>query len=65
MVNYLATQTPGAGAEVDQVIGSRYGVFVVLYDDEGVALVAEGHQGFEEGGIIAWVEADGWFVEDV
>ena len=41
------------------------GVFVVLDDDEGVSLVAEGDEGFEEGGVVTGVEADGGLVEDV
>ncbi len=47
------------------MISSRDCVFVVLYDDEGVALVAEGGEGFEEGGVVAGVEADGRLIEDV
>ena len=41
------------------------GVFVVLDDDEGISLVAEGDEGFEKGGIVPRVEADGGLVEDV
>ena len=47
------------------MVGGEDGILVVLYDDEGVALVAEGGEGFEEGGVVAGVEADGGFVEDV
>jgi hypothetical protein len=54
-----------AGAEVDQVIGSGDGVFVVFDDDERVAVIAQLDEGFEKGDIVARVEADGGFVEDV
>ena len=41
------------------------GVLVVLDDDERVAVVAEVDEGFEQGGVVARVEADGGFVEHV
>ncbi len=47
------------------MIGRGDGVFVVLDDDERVAVIAEFDQGFEERGVVARVEADGRFVEHI
>jgi hypothetical protein len=55
----------GAGAEVDDVIGHADGVLVVFDDEHGVAEVAEADEGFEEAIVVALVEADAGFVEDV
>ena len=61
----FAAETAGAGAEVDDEVAAAHGVLVVLDDEEGVAFVAEGDEGVEELGVVARVEADGGFVEDV
>ena len=61
----LAAFDSGPGAEVDEVGGRADGVFVVLDEDEGIALGLEGLQSAEEGLVVARVEADGRFVEDV
>jgi hypothetical protein len=37
----------------------------VFDDEERIALVAEGYERVEEGGVVARVETDGGFVEDV
>ena len=55
----------GAGAHVDDVIGRADGVFVMLDNDDGVAEVAQADESGEQAFIIALMQADGWFVEDV
>ena len=47
------------------MIRRRDGVLVVFDDDQGVALVAELDEGFEKGGVVAGMEADGGLVEHV
>jgi hypothetical protein len=61
----LSAVLPGAGAEVDEMIGAADRVFIVLDDDEGIPLVTQSHEGLEKGGVVAGMETDGRFVEDV
>ena len=61
----LTTLAPGMGAEVDDVIGSKHHVLVVLDDDDRVADVAQGFQRADETLIVALVEPDAGLVEDV
>ncbi len=61
----MAAVFAGAGAEVEDVVGFADGVFVVLDDEDGVAEVAEVFEGGDEALVVALVEADGGFVEDV
>ena len=52
-------------ADVNDVIGSSDGVFVVFDDDDGVAEVAQAQEAFKQAGVVALVQADGGFVKDV
>ena len=61
----LAAVLAGSGAEVDDGVGRPHGVFVVFYNEEGVAFVAEVEHGLDEALVVLDVEADGGFVEDV
>ena len=65
MIDDFPTETSRSGPEIDEMIRRGDGVLVVLDDDEGVPLIAERDEGFEEGGVVARVEADGGLVEDV
>ena len=60
-----AAITPGAGAEVEHVVGVADGVFVVLDDQDGVAEVAQVFERVEQALVVALVQADGGLVEDV
>ena len=61
----VAAVFAGAGAEVEDVVGFADGVFVVLDDEDGVAEVAEVFERVDEALVVALVQADGGFVEDV
>ena len=52
------------GADVDEVVGGADDGFLVLDDEEGVALVAEAVHDVDEASDVARVEADAGFVED-
>ena len=54
-----------AGAEVDDKIGAANGVFVVLDDQDGVAQIAQMLERAEQAFVVARVEADGGFIENV
>ncbi len=59
------TVLPGAGADVDDVVGDADGVLVVLDHDEGVAHVAQPYQRLDQPLVVALVEPDRRLVEDV
>ena len=61
----LAAVTAGAGAEVDDVVGAANGFFIVLDDEHGVAEVAQIFERGEQTAVVAVVQADGRFVENV
>ena len=61
----LAAEQAGAGAEVDDVVGTAHGVVVVLNHQQRIALLAQLFEGVEQGGVVARVQADGRLVEDV
>ena len=55
----------GAGADVDDVVGTADGVFVVLHHHQRVALVAEGLQRVQQDPVVARMQADGRLVEHI
>ena len=55
----------GAGADVHDVIGGANGLLVVFHHQHRVADVAQVGEGAEQAGVVALVQADGWFVQDV
>ena len=55
----------GARADIHYVIGHPNGIFVMLDDDHRVADVAQVAQGAEQAFVIALMQADRGFVEDV
>ena len=55
----------GAGADVDEVLGAAYGVFVVFDDEQGVAPPGQAVQRAEQDVVVARVQADGGFVQHV
>ena len=65
MGDQAATALASAGADVDDVVGTADGVFVVLDHHQGVAFVAQFVQGVEQNLVVAGVQADGRFVQHV
>ena len=65
LVDHLATGGPGAGPEVDDVVGDRDRVRVVLHDQHGVALVAQLQQQLVHPLDVVRVQPDRRLVEDV
>src|SRR6185436_19394137 len=59
------TVNTSARAEVENVIGAADGIFVVLDNEDGIAEVTKAFEGFEEAFVIALVQADARFVENV
>jgi len=51
--------------EIDEIVGGANGVLVVLDHDHGIAEIAQLTQRFKEPFVVALMEADARFVEDV
>ena len=60
-----ATVDAGTGANVDHIVRQPDGVLVMLHHDDGVADVAQMHEGFQQPVIVALVQADGGFVQHI
>ena len=56
---------PGAGTDVDDPVGGAHRLLVMLDDDEGVADVAQPLQGVDQPRVVALVQTDARFVEDI
>ena len=63
--HHLATGGAGAGTEIDDVVGDRNRLRLVLDDQHGVALVAQLQQGAVHPRDVVRVKPDGRFVEHV
>ena len=61
----LATPTACIRPEVDDVVGSHHHILVVLYDDDGVAYIAERLEGVDEALVVALVETDAGLIQDI
>src|SRR5262249_50086899 len=61
----FAPAHPGAGAEIDDVVGRPHRLLVVLDDDDGVAHVAQPFEAPQQALVVARVQADARFVENV
>ena len=61
----LSAFDTGTWTKIDEVGGDFDGVFVVLDKKEGVSFFFQGLKGAEERGVVARVESNGWFVENV
>jgi len=63
-VEEFAAPLARPGPQVDDMIGAGHDLRVVLDDDDGVALVAQGFQDSEKPAAVAGVQAHGGLVED-
>ena len=52
-------------SDIDDIIGSTHGVFIVFDDDERIAQVAQALESFQELVVVPLVQADGRFVQDI
>ena len=64
-VDDLPAVLPRPGADVDDPVGRRDRVLVVLDDDEGVPQVPQAGQRLDEAAVVPLVQADARLVEDV
>ena len=61
----LAAMDAGARAHVHDQVGRAHGVFVVFDDQDGVAAVTQALERADEPVVVARVQADARFVQDV
>ena len=63
--HHLAAQSPRTGAQIHHVVGAPDGFLVVLHDHDRVAFCTEFAERVEQHVVVARVQPDGGFVEDV
>ena len=63
--DHLAAMNARAGAEVDDIIGGPDGVFVMFDHDDGIAEITQAFKRGDKALVIALVQADTGFIEDV
>src|SRR5262249_29216344 len=61
----LPTVNARAWAEIDDVVGAPHRFLVVLHHDQRIPFFAKRAQGVEEAQIIARVQSNRWFIEDI
>ena len=61
----LPAQASGTRADVDQMMGAADGFLVMLHHHQGVALSLELRQRIEQDAVVARMQADGGFIQDV
>src|SRR5207249_1101478 len=61
----FAAMDSSARAEINNVIGAPHRFLVVLDDDERVSLFAQGREGIEQSQIVARMQANGRFVQNI
>ena len=54
-----------AGADVDDVVACKHRLLVVLDNDQRVAQIAQALERLEQAGVVALVQADGGFIQNV
>ena len=63
--NDFAAQFSWTGSEVDDVIGGSHGLFIVFDNNDRIPLIAEIAQALQQHGVVARMQPDAGFVEDV
>src|SRR6476646_8447393 len=61
----FAATVPGAGPEVEDMLGAADGIFIVFDDNQGVAFGLKLLERVEQHAVVARVQANGRLVEDI
>ncbi len=61
----FATEATGIRSDIDEVVGSTHNLFVVLDNDNSIALVAQFLENMDESVGVAGMETNAGFVEDI
>ena len=65
LVHHLPAFTPRTGTKIDDVVGVPHHLLVVLYDDDGVAAVAQPLQRSDQALVVARMKPNRRLVEDI
>ena len=60
-----ASMTARSGADVDEVVSLQHHLFIVFNDDDGIARIPQGLEAFNQAIVVALMQSDAWFVQDV
>ena len=63
--NDFSAPRAGAGAEVNDMVGFPNRFFIVFHNDDGISHVAQVLEGVDELLVVARMQADGRFVQDI
>jgi len=63
--HHFPTQSSGFWPHINDIVGGKHHVFVVLYHNDRVAQIAQLFQRVYQALIITLMQADAWLVEDV
>src|SRR5215469_16517795 len=61
----FAAPSSGAGTQIDNQVGAPHGFFVMFDHDERVSLCFQSLQSIEKSLVISWMQADGWFIQNI
>ena len=65
LVGDLSSIAPCSRPHINQPIGRAYDLFVMLHDDDSIALVAQLLEHMDQLISVATMQTDGWFIEDI
>ena len=61
----LSAMHTGAGTDIDYMIGHHDRLFIVFHHDNSIAQVTQVSEGTQQAGIVALMQANGRFIQDV
>ena len=64
-MNYLPAFNSGSRSDIHKPISGKYGVLVVLYNNQSVAEVPKSLQCLNKPSIVPLVKADAWFIKHI
>ena len=56
---------PGTRTDINDIVGSAYGILIVLHHDYGIAQVAQPAQGRQEATVIPRVQPDAGLIQNI
>ena len=62
---YEAAMFTGARSHIDDIIGKQYGILVMFDDDDAVAQIAQMFERIQQTAVIALMQPDGRFIQNV
>ena len=63
--NNFATMNTSPRTYINNMIGRGYGIFVMFNHNHCIAQITQAYQGFEQALVVALMQTDGGFIEDI